>query len=300
MKMNSEDGIKDFLRKRAGYLKWSARKLADYFKWDIETTVKVLESLKDTPKLEKKKPLYVKRVQNKPVKKQLPRPYLKGDKHNVLVIADTHEPFSREGYLEFCRKIQEKYNCGRVVHIGDEVDNCAVSQYSKDPDGFSAGTEAAMALDGMQRWYEVFPEALVCIGNHSARMFRMAHEAGLPKRFLKSYEEIWNAPRGWKWSESWDIDGVHYTHGTGTSGPNAAMKIALQRRQSVVIGHIHSEATIQYNVSNVDRVFGMIVGSGVDDSAYAFNYAKDTIKKSVISCAVVLEGRLPIIELMEL
>ena len=222
-------------------------------------------------------------------------------KENVLVIGDTHFPFEKEGYLDFCLDIQKKYKCGSVVHIGDEVDLCATSQYSHNPDGMSAGTEADLALVSMKQWYKAFKEVKVCIGNHSARAFRLAHDSGLSKKFLKSYEEMWEAPKTWKWADSWSLYNVHYTHGTGTSGPNAALKRAVQFRKNVAMGHIHTEATIQYNVSSVDAIWGLMVGSGIDDKQYAFHYAKDTIKKSIVSCAVVVDnGKLPIIELMSL
>lgn len=32
------------------------------------------------------------------------KPFTK-DESRVLVISDTHEPFCREGYLEFCQKV---------------------------------------------------------------------------------------------------------------------------------------------------------------------------------------------------
>ncbi len=161
--------------------------------------------------------------------------------------------------------------------------------------------QAKAALQSIKRWYKAFPVVNVCIGNHSNRMFRLAHEAGIPKKMLKSYEEMWEAPKGWKWSESFNINGVHYTHGSGVSGANGALKIAVNRRESTVIGHIHTEAAIQYNVSAKDAIWGMVVGSGIDDKAYAFNYAKENIKKSIVSAAVVLDGgKTPIIELMKL
>jgi hypothetical protein len=96
-----------------------------------------------------------------------PEPFLKGDPKNVLVIGDVHEPFSKEGYLEFCREMQEKYNCGTVVHIGDAVDNHAVSYHDSDPSGRSAGDEWSLAKLRMKRWYHTFPKAKVCIGRSS-------------------------------------------------------------------------------------------------------------------------------------
>lgn len=241
---------------------------------------------------------FITQLRNK--SKRLPAPYT-GNPENVLIIGDTHMPFDRPGYLEFTREIQERFDCGTVVHIGDEVDNCALSQYERDPDGLSALSEFELASERLKDWYQVFPDVLVCIGNHTARPFRMARTIGIPSRFIRTYEEIWNAPRGWQWDESYDIFGVHYTHGNGSSGQGAALKRAMQLRQPVVMGHLHKDAGIQFNVSSKDAIFGMQVGCGVNDAEYAFYYAKDDPRKSIISCAVVLnKGKLPIINLMPL
>jgi predicted phosphodiesterase len=223
------------------------------------------------------------------------------DPGNVLIISDTHLPFEKEGVLDFCIDIKNKYNCKTIVHIGDEIDNCAISQYSSDPDGLSAGSEAFKAAIKIKDWYKAFPNVNVCIGNHTNRMFRLAHLSGIPKRMLKTYEQMWEAPEGWSWSESFDIQNVHYSHGNGMSGNSAAIKKAIQLRKSCVIGHIHTEAGIQWNVSSVDKLFGMQVGCLIDDKAYAFAYAKDNVKKSILSVGVVVEnGNLPILELMKL
>lgn len=213
---------------------------------------------------------------------------------NVLVIADTHFPFVKEGYLAHCRKIQKEYNCSKVIHIGDEVDLCASSDFPKDPDGKSAGDEYWDALEMMKIWYSSFPEVSVCIGNHSSRIFRLAKKTGITKYAIKTYEQLWDAPKGWKWAESWEIDDVHYTHGTGLSGPSAGIKLAKQYRQNVVVGHVHSEAGIQYSASKKDLIWALMVGGAINDSSYAAAYAKDQIKKSIIGCGVVVQGKLPL------
>lgn len=227
-------------------------------------------------------------------------PSITYDTNNVLVIPDTHFPFEKKGILEHCIEMKRKYKCGTVVHIGDEVDLCAISQWEKDPDGFSAGTEASFAQEKMKLWYKVFPEVFVCIGNHTARPFRMARSNGIPKKFMKSYEEAWEAPKGWRWSEHWEFNNVLYTHGTGSSGANGAIKIATRHRQNTVIGHIHSEAGVQYSASKIDLIWGLQVGGALDDTSYAAHYAKDMIKKSIVGCGVVLGGKLPIFEPMNL
>ena len=41
----------------------------------------------------------------------------------VLVIGDLHEPFSLDQYLYHCIEVYAKYNCNRVVFIGDVIDS---------------------------------------------------------------------------------------------------------------------------------------------------------------------------------
>lgn len=221
-------------------------------------------------------------------------PYLDGNPNNVLVIGDPHEPFTKEGYLEFCREIQEKYNCGTVVHIGDAVDNHAVSYHEKDPEGMSAGDEFNLALERMKNWYYTFPNVKVCIGNHDALPFRKAFTAGLPKTWLKTYQELLQSPPTWEWDFVHQINGVIYQHGTGLSGEMAAINAARENRQSTVIGHLHTVMNTRFLASYKDLIFGVTVGCGIDHEKYAFAYGKQNTRKPVVACAVILDGKLPI------
>jgi predicted phosphodiesterase len=219
---------------------------------------------------------------------------LGGDPDNVLVIGDPHEPFTKEGYLEFCRKIQEEYDCGTVVHIGDAVDNHAVSYHEKDPEGMSAGDEFNLALERMKRWYYTFPNVKVCIGNHDALPFRKAFSAGLPKTWLKTYQELLQSPPTWEWDFVHQVNGVIYQHGTGLSGEMAAINAARENRQSTVIGHLHTVMNTRFLASYKDLIFGVTVGCGIDHEKYAFAYGKQNTRKPVVACAVILDGKLPI------
>src|SRR3546814_12766628 len=117
------------------------------------------------------------------------------------------------------------------------------------------------------------------VGNHSALPHRQATTAGIPKRFLKSYEEVWHAPQGWKWHVEIDIDHVRYIHGTGSSGQNGAINRATRYRQSTVIGHIHSHGSVAYHASENDMIFGLNVGCGIDVRSDAVEYGKVFVKK---------------------
>lgn len=220
---------------------------------------------------------------------------------NILVIGDTHEPFARKGYLDFCRKTQDKYECDTVVHIGDEVDHHALSKHTHDSEGFSAGDEYKAAYKKMQQWFKAFPEVKVCIGNHSERMFRLARESGLPFSYLKHYRNVWDAPDTWRWEYDWVINNILFTHGTGRSGLYAHANLAKQNRQSTVMGHTHATAGVEWFASKKDIIFGMGVGSGMDTSNYAAAYAEIYPSKPIISCGVILDrGNVPFIVKMEL
>lgn len=223
----------------------------------------------------------------------------KTKKQRVLVIGDVHAPFTRKGYLEHCKNVYKSFNCDSVVFIGDIIDNCFSSFHTIDPDGYGAGDEFQRAYDEVRKWYKAFPKAKVCLGNHDLIIERKNKASGVSKHWTKSLPEALDTPN-WDFDIEHEIDGVVYTHGTNSSGPQAALKKALHMRQPVVQGHIHTEATIMYSASNKDLVWGMIVGCGIDDKSYAMAYAKDNAKKSIISCGIVLEGELPILIPMKL
>ena len=208
---------------------------------------------------------------------------------NVLVIGDTHLPFCHKDYLEFCKGVYRDYDCKTVVHIGDEVDNHAISFHNSDPDGLSAGMEATHAQEGLNEWYKAFPEVTVIVGNHGALPYRQALANGIPKKFLRTYEEIWEAPDGWMWVHSAVIDGVLYEHGTGSSGKNAALNRAIDNRMSCVIGHVHSWGGVQYTANVDSTIFGMNVGCGIDNDSYAMAYGKPFTKKPTLGCGVVTD-----------
>ena len=214
---------------------------------------------------------------------------------NILVIGDLHEPFCLDGYLEFCVEQYKKYNCNQVIFIGDILDNHAFSYHEPDPDGMSAGYELEETIKKVQKWYKVFPVADVCIGNHDRMASRKAMTGGIPKAWIKSYNEVLNTPK-WNWVESIVYDDVLYEHGEG----GQAQTKAKNNLMSSVCGHTHTEAYCRWFVGKRFRVFGLQVGCGVDASTYAAAYAKN-FKKQAIGCAVVLNGgKLPINLLMSL
>tara|TARA_R100000231_G_C5327617_1_gene165330 strand:+ start:1851 stop:2567 length:717 start_codon:yes stop_codon:yes gene_type:complete len=225
--------------------------------------------------------------------KKIAYDHLTKKERRILVIGDLHAPFTLDGYFEFCKTTYAKFNCNQVIFIGDIIDNHYSSFHTTDPDGMGGGDELDMAIDCIQEWVEEFPKADVCIGNHDRMIMRKAFESQIPKRWIKSYNEVLNT--NWNWGERFVYDGVQYVHGEGgtarTKGKNDMM--------STVQGHIHTQAYTEWMVGRNFRVFGMQVGCGIDCTAYAAAYAKH-FKKQAIGCGVVLGGHTAINCLMEL
>jgi metallophosphoesterase superfamily enzyme len=217
----------------------------------------------------------------------------KPTERNVFVVGDLHEPFTLEGYLEHCKHVYDKFNCNHVVFIGDIIDNHFSSYHETVPDGYGAGAELDRAIDKLSKWHDTFPNADVILGNHDLLVQRKVMSSGLSRRWIKAYEEVLEVPN-WKFHDELEIDGVLYQHGTGTSGMNAARKRAMENNQSVVIGHIHTEASVNWHANKDKRFYGMMVGCGVNEKAYAMEYGKNFPRKMIISCGVVLsDGTLP-------
>ena len=216
--------------------------------------------------------------------------------NRVLVIGDTHLPYEKEGYLEFCKEQYDKYKCNQVIHIGDLIDSHASSRHPSVPEAYGPGDELDYAIDKLKNWYKVFPEMKVCIGNHDAIANRQASSVMVSRKWLKDYNQVLEVPN-WEFEESFEIDDTLYIHGTGTTGMSAAYKRALNLGMNVVIGHLHTESSIIYHKLPKKPVFGMIVGCGVDEESYGMNYAKNFPKKSITSCGIVLNGE-PILRIM--
>jgi hypothetical protein len=192
----------------------------------------------------------------------------------------------------------KKHKCNKVVFMGDIVDNHAISYHESDANGLSPGDELKLARYEVKKWYKAFPKASICSGNHDELPYRKAQTMGIPSDMIKSPNDIWEIKAKWDWQDSFIFDGVRYFHGTGLSGMNAALKAATGHRRSCVIGHVHSFAGIQFTASEKDCLWGMNVGCGIDVKHPAFNYGKKFLSRPIISCGIILEGNLPMIERM--
>lgn len=214
----------------------------------------------------------------------------------IGIIGDLHEPFVHPLYLRFCLDIFDSWGVEKIHFIGDIVDNHAISFHKSETVAYGSHREGELAEQGVARWYKTFPRATVSIGNHDELPDRIAQEVNLPPRFLRTYQEAWKTPN-WDWKFSHNFDGTRLQHGTKTSGKDAAINQALQRRTSLAQGHIHGWASVKWHCNDDDRIFGMNVGCGIDVDAYSMRYGKDFANRPVLACGVIIDGH-PYLEAM--
>ena len=157
---------------------------------------------------------------------------------------------------------------------------------SKDiPTSPSMFEELALTKKRLKRYYDVFDDVDVIIGNHSRLIMRKAQTGGVPREWIREYNDVLGVPN-WRFHTELEIDGVLYAHGEG----GTARGKCKNDLQSVVQGHLHTQLYVDYIVGRKNRVFGMQVGCGIDHEQYAFGYAKAG-KKPAIGCGVVIGGK---------
>ena len=70
--------------------------------------------------------------------------------------------------------------------------------------------------------------------------------------------------------------------------------------QSVVQGHAHSAAGVQYGANRNMRYFGLQVGCGVDYRKAAMAYGVKYPRKPILGCGIVIDGKTALFEPMDL
>lgn len=197
----------------------------------------------------------------------------------VLFISDTHIPYSHIDYLKFLKRIKERIESFAddylVVHIGDEVDNHAISFHDSDPDLLGAGAELEKSIEEIQEGlHELFPKLYLLESNHGSLVYRKQKKYGLPIACIKSLQEIYGTPQ-WEWHHEillkTNKGDVYVCHGkSGSYG-----KLAREMGCSAVQGHYHTRMEITYHESVCQERFNMFIGCLADRESMAMAYAKN-------------------------
>lgn len=209
---------------------------------------------------------------------------------SILVLSDMHHPYAHPDTVPFLKAVKAKYKPDTIVCIGDEVDFHDASFHDSDPDLDSSGVELEKAIKSLQPIYKMFPKCLVIESNHGSMVLRKAKVGKIPKKAIKSYNEILDAPKGWSWVFDAIIQTltgpVYFCHGkTGTPG-----RLASQYGMSCIQGHFHEKSQITYISTPEKLMFDAHTGCLADDNSLALGYNKINPKRPIVSVLVIING----------
>ena len=211
---------------------------------------------------------------------------------SVLIISDTHIPYHVPELMDFLKLLKKKYKPDRVIHIGDEVDKHAMSFHDSDPDLPSAGDELRISKKYIWELKKIFPDMILLHSNHSSLIYRKALKHGMPRAYLRSYNDFLEVDKRWKWVDDLNLklsDGSEcfFTHGVSADG----IKLAMQYGKNVCQFHFHSKFNIQYFSNPDNLVWSLQCGCLTKQSSLAFGYSKNFRLRFVIGTGAIINGQ---------
>lgn len=204
-----------------------------------------------------------------------------------------HEPASKPGFFEFVKRTFDFFGVTDVICTGDLIDHHFISRHISEPDALNPIDEMDLAVNNLKEWSKTFPNVKWCKGNHDMIPVRQAKTLGIPSRFIKSLNDIYELPESWELADNFEIDGVWYEHGIGSNGMYGAKNTAMRYRMSYVQGHTHAHADAHHLFGPKDNIFALNVGCGMDEQSYAARYGKKFKDRVCLGCGIVIDGKIP-------
>lgn len=212
-------------------------------------------------------------------------------KIKVLCISDQHAPYHHPDALRFLKALEKKYGFDLVINMGDAFDFHNISFHKSDPDLLGAGDELVRARKYAACLEKLFPEMWVIGSNHGDLPLRKFIDAGLPRKLLRSYNDIYEVGPGWKFVDDLYITGggmnTYFAHGISKNG----LKLATQRGVNVVQGHYHSEFRIDYVSNPMSLLWSMQVGCLIDKRSLAFSYNSLDLARPILGLGMIDRGQ---------
>lgn len=221
------------------------------------------------------------------------------ENQRILLISDMHIPYNHRDLLPFLTYLKAKYNPTRTVCLGDECDLHALSYHDSSPDLSSAGDELTKALPIIAEIHKLFPIMDILESNHGSLVWRKAKTHGIPKRYIKSYNEVLCVGDGWKWHDDLLItlpngNKCYLHHGKAVRGLTLSEKMGCCSVQ----GHHHEQFNIGYYGTPFALNWALQCGCLIDYKSYAFSYANVNIKRQVIGTGLIVDSQPVLVPLL--
>lgn len=222
------------------------------------------------------------------------------DNSRILFISDMHIPYHHPNTIPFLKMLKARYNPTRTICLGDEIDHHAISFHDADPDLMSAGDELRAALPVIAELHALFPRMDLIDSNHGSLAYRKAKTHGIPRHYIRSYNDVLEVDDGWQWHHELTLtlpDGqqVYVHHGKSVD----AVKVSQAMSMSHVCGHFHESFGVKYWANPNGLFFAMNSGCLIKDESLAFAYNNSNLKRPIVGTSLIIEG-VPVLEAMPL
>ena len=211
-------------------------------------------------------------------------------KKKILTISDMHIPYHHPDAFAFLKGLQKKHKFDLVINMGDMMDWHGISFHPKSPELLSPGDEQKANQKFAKELEKIFPHMFVIGSNHGDLPLRKIADAGLPRDFIRSYNDIYGVGDGWRFIDDLTlIDGdeiIYFVHGISKNG----LTLASKRGVNVVQGHYHTEFRIDYVSNPRNLLWSMQAGCLIDRASLAFEYGKLTTDRPIIGTGIILNG----------
>jgi hypothetical protein len=184
------------------------------------------------------------------------------------------------------------------VSVSGNCDKHALSYHDSDPDLMSAGDELKKSQGHIKTLKKMFPKMDILDSNHGSMVWRKSKTHGIPKAYIRSYQEVLGVDDQWKWHFDLTItlpngQRVYFHHGKSSD----VIKLSQQMGMNAVQGHYHSSFKVDYWANPMGLFWGLQVGCLIDDDSLAFAYNNVGIKRPIIGTGLIINS-LPVLEPM--
>lgn len=222
----------------------------------------------------------------------------KVDNSRILFISDLHVPYHHPQAFEFLKHLKKKYNPTRIICLGDECDKHSLSYHDSDPDLYSAGHELQESIKFIKELETIFPRMDILESNHGSLVWRKAKTNGIPKHYIKSYNDVLGVGDGWRWHFDLTIDLPNgqkcYVHHGKSSD---VLKLSQQMGMNAIQGHYHNKFKVDFWSNPNGLYWGMQCGCLINDDSLAFRYNNVNIQRPTIGTGLIIDS-IPVLEPM--
>ncbi len=221
------------------------------------------------------------------------------ENQRILLVSDMHLPYGHQDTLPFLAYLKAKYSPTRVICLGDELDKHSLSFHSHDPDLASPSDELARALPMIKQLKKMFTKMDILESNHGSLAYRRAKANGIPRGYLKSYNDVLGVDSDWVWHYEMTItlpngNKVYLHHGKAAD----IKKLSTSLGMCAVSGHYHQTFKVDYWANSLGLYWGMNVGCLIDDKSLAFAYNNCNLHRPLIGTGLIIDSQPVLVPLL--